>query len=154
MCALCVLNPYLYRENPFISRYPGILSPLVLFVSSSCYTHTHTHVHLDPSSNVHLDSDISFPPSRVQLIVLVRSSLNHLVLHFTVTREVTREGEIVSRFFNFSSFFFFFFFFTRNDTHLVTVEIQRHIALTVANERNRIFLKGLSFRKLPSFYSR
>lgn len=30
---MCVLNPYLYRENPFISRYPAIFSSRCSFPS-------------------------------------------------------------------------------------------------------------------------
>lgn len=32
VCVLCVLNPYLYRENPFISRYPAIFSSRCSFL--------------------------------------------------------------------------------------------------------------------------
>lgn len=126
-CVLCVclIPTYIAKTLLFLAILAFFLP--WFFVSSSCYTRTHAYVRLDHPPTFTwtpifpTGSPSLFPPSfftiQVQLIVQAPSSSNHPVLRFTVTREVTREGEISK------SSCFSLFLFTRNDIRLVTIEI-------------------------------
>ena len=158
-CVLCVclIPTYIAKTLLFLAILAFFLPWFSSFPRRVTHTHTHTHTHTRASGPIlerslglrYFLSTIQGSINRSSSFVVEPSSSTF----YSDSRSDERRRNRKSCFSLFFVFFFFFFF-TRNDTHLVTVEIQRHIALTVANERNRIFLKGLSFRKLPSFYSR